>query len=125
MYINSLDVISIELKNSLTSEGEDERLKEFWRSCIKRVLYDDNEEVVGGINVEIMLDTEDDKRKIVHYSGLENVTNTFHMAMRKTLLQQQFIRREAVQEISLLLTCHLNDDEDEIEYSHSIPGKLK
>ena len=125
MYINSLDVISIELKNSLTSEGEDERLKEFWRSCIKRVLYDDNEEVVGGINVEIMLDTENDKRKIVHYSGLENVSNNFHLAMKKTLLQQQVIRREAVQEISLLLTCHLNNDEEEIEYSHSIPSKFK
>ena len=115
----------MEMKNGLTSTDHNDRLKEFWRLCIKRVLYDENQKVVGGINVEIMLDTEDDKRKIVHYSGLENVTNTFHMAMRKTLLQQQFIRREAVQEISLLLTCHLNDDEDEIEYSHSIPGKLK
>ena len=86
--------------------------------------YEEHNKFVGGITVDVMCDTPDAKRKIIHFSGVEKVTDVFHLAIKKTLLKQQYIRREAVLELSFLLTAHLNDDDEELKYLHSIPGTM-
>ena len=105
-----------------SNENKTECLKLFWRNCIKNCFFEPHESVIGGITADIMCDTPNEKRKIVHVSGVDGVTDLFHIALKNSLLKQQFIRREALLELSILLTAHLNDDEEELEYLHSIPG---
>ena len=96
--------------------------KTFWRNIIQEIFFNEYGLVEGGISADIMLDTPNAKRRIINATGLDNVTDFFHLEIKNALIKQQNIRRAALHELSLVFTAHLNDDKEEMEYLHSIPG---